>query len=61
MIEGIIGKISEEIGGKATVVATGGFARMISDETGVIDVVDENLLLEGLNLLFKRLYTDAEQ
>jgi type III pantothenate kinase len=61
MIEGIIARMSGQIGGKPTVVATGGFAEMIADETGVIDLVDENLLLEGLNLLARRLYTDAKE
>jgi type III pantothenate kinase len=61
MIEGIIERIAGQIGEKPTVVATGGFAQMIADETGSIDIVDENLLLEGLNLLARRLYTDAKK
>jgi type III pantothenate kinase len=61
MIEGLIARMSEGLDGKPTVVATGGFAQMMEDETGVIDIVDENLLLEGLNLLARRLYTDAEK
>jgi len=61
MIEGIIERIAGQMGEKPTVVATGGFAQMIADETGSIDIVDENLLLEGLNLLARRLYTDAKK
>ena len=61
MIEGIIERIAGQMGEKLTVVATGGFAQMIADETGSIDIVDENLLLEGLNLLARRLYTDAKK
>jgi len=59
MIEGIIERVSDELGAKPTVIATGGFAQMIAAESDVIEVVDENLLLEGLNMLFHRLYTDG--
>ena len=61
MMEGLIARMSAELGEKPTVVATGGFAQMIEDETDAIDAVDPNLLLEGLNLLARRLYTDAEK
>ncbi len=47
MIEGLL----KRIGSKGKVVATGGFARMIASQTTAIDVVDENLTLEGLRLL----------
>ncbi|MEP7075231.1 MAG: type III pantothenate kinase [Acidobacteriota bacterium] len=60
MIEGIVNRIFEQLGKRPTVIATGGFAETVEDETGVIDIVDENLLLEGLNLLFKRLYTGSD-
>ena len=61
MIEGIIQRMSDDLGSKPTVIATGGFAQVVEDETNVIDIVDENLLLEGLNLLFNRLYTDGKK
>lgn len=50
MIEGLL----RRIGSKGKVVATGGFARMIASQTTSIDVVDENLTLEGLRLLALR-------
>lgn len=56
MVEGLVKRMSSELEQKPNVVATGGFAQMIADETGVIDKVDENLLLDGLNMLFQRLY-----
>lgn len=61
MIEGIIRRMSDDLETRPTVIATGGFAQAVEDETSVIDIVDENLLLEGLNLLFKRLYTDGKK
>ena len=61
MIEGIIRRMSNDLETRPTVIATGGFAQAVEDETSVIDIVDENLLLEGLNLLFNRLYTDEKK
>jgi type III pantothenate kinase len=61
MIDGIVERISAELEQKPTVIATGGFAQMIADESGVIDIVDENLLLEGLNMLFHRMYTHPKK
>jgi type III pantothenate kinase len=59
MAEGLIERIFEALDERPTVVATGGFAETVEDNSSVIDFVDENLLLEGLNLLFKRLYTGS--
>ncbi len=36
------------------VVATGGLARMVSDNSPMIDVVDPQLILDGLLLIYKR-------
>ena len=37
-----------------TVIATGGLARLIAEESTVIDVVDPFLTLKGLQLIYKR-------
>ena len=55
MIEGVIQKIKEETEDNPKVIATGGFASLIAENTTVIDIVDENLLLDGLRLLHKRI------
>lgn len=39
---------------KIKVVATGGFARTVADSCDQIDIVDENLLLDGLRMLFDK-------
>ena len=39
---------------EAKVVATGGLARMIADNTEMIDVVDSQLILDGLRLIYQR-------
>jgi type III pantothenate kinase len=52
LIEGIVGRIKKEIGDNARVIGTGGFAELIASETDVIDVVDEDLTLKGLRMIY---------
>jgi len=52
LIEGIIARIQQELGEKAKVVATGGYAGLIAKETSVIDVVNTDLTLIGLRLIY---------
>ena len=52
LIEGIIARINQELGEKAKVVATGGYAELIAEETSVIDVVNADLTLIGLRLIY---------
>ncbi|GAC1577393.1 MAG: type III pantothenate kinase [Candidatus Dormibacteria bacterium] len=50
-IEGIVKRMREELGGKCRVIATGGLAALIAAHATVIEVVDEQLTLDGLRLL----------
>jgi type III pantothenate kinase len=52
LIEGIVARIRQELGEKAKVVATGGYADLIAKETQVIDVVNPVLTLIGLRLIY---------
>ncbi|MFH1169615.1 MAG: type III pantothenate kinase [Chloroflexota bacterium] len=52
LVEGIIAHIQQELGGKARVVATGGYAAIIARETKVIDLVNPDLTLIGLRLVY---------
>jgi len=52
LIEGMVSRIQQELGEKAKVVATGGYAELIAKETAVIDVVNPNLTLIGLRLIY---------
>ena len=53
LIEGVVARIQRELGGKAKVVATGGWAELLASETAVIDVVNLNLTLIGLRLIYQ--------
>jgi len=52
LIEGIVARIQKELGEKAKVIATGGFAELLAKETVVIDTVNPNLTLIGLRLIY---------
>jgi type III pantothenate kinase len=53
LVEGIVARIKEELGGEAKVIGTGGWADIISRETDVIDVVDQDLTLAGLRMIYE--------
>ncbi len=53
LIEGIVARIQKELKEKAKVVATGGYAELIARETKVIDVVNPDLTLIGLRLIYE--------
>jgi type III pantothenate kinase len=55
MIEGLIKRMTGEIGGDPVVIATGGFASLVAGMTNMIDTVDENLTLDGLRILHNRI------
>ncbi len=52
-VEYLTRRFKEEIG-DAKVIATGGLARMIASDTDTIDVVDPQLTLKGLHMLYHK-------
>ncbi|MFA5027098.1 MAG: type III pantothenate kinase [Candidatus Methylomirabilota bacterium] len=54
LVEGLVARMRSELGGRATVVATGGLATLLLGGSGVVDHVDPLLTLTGLRLLYER-------
>jgi len=54
LVDGILERIIREIGAEARVVATGGLARQISEDSRYIAEIDDMLTLHGLRILFER-------
>ena len=48
LIEGLVRRITLEIGGRVTVIATGGLATLFNRHTSAIDSVDGDLTIRGL-------------
>ena len=53
LIEGLVARIRAELGGQAKVIATGGLAPLLAQETEVIELVDPMLTLQGLRLIYE--------
>jgi type III pantothenate kinase len=56
MVDGLVGRIKSELpaGDRATVIATGGLADVLSSETRSIQHVEPDLTLDGLRLIWER-------
>ncbi len=54
LVDGLLERISEELGFPFVTIGTGGLASLIAPHTKRLETVDENLTLEGLRLLHER-------
>ena len=54
LIDGICSRMLAELGTEAKVIATGGFAKLLADDSNTISLVDENLTLDGIRLVYER-------
>ena len=56
LIDGIVQRMKQELGGQAYVIATGGMAGLMATETQAIDTVEPFLTLDGLRMIYSRNY-----
>ena len=54
MIEGLVARTKAEIGRPAEVIATGGLAVLFEKQTDVFDVIEPDLTIQGLAMLWDR-------
>ncbi len=55
LVEGLLTRLKNEIGDDPKVIATGGSAAMVAENSGLIDIVDPDLMVEGLLRLHQRI------
>lgn len=53
LIEGMVTRMKDELGGQATVLATGGLAPLFARDIEMIDIVDEDLTMKGLLEIYR--------
>ncbi len=51
LVEGMVARLRQELGGEVKIIATGGYAEIIAKETEVIEEVNPHLTLLGLHLI----------
>lgn len=54
LIEGLIARMKAEIGRQAKVIATGGLAVLFERHTSVFDVIEPDLTIQGLAIMYER-------
>ena len=54
MVEGLITRMTAELGGRATAIATGGLAALIVPETSIFVAVEPDITLFGLRIVRNR-------
>ncbi|MAI62817.1 MAG: pantothenate kinase [Micavibrio sp. TMED27] len=55
MVEGLLKRLCDEIDGQPLIIATGGLANIFAQNIELINVVDEQLTLKGLQVLSEKL------
>ena len=53
LVEGMVRRFKEELGGEAKVVATGGLARVMAGATKIFDATNPDLTLIGLRMIYE--------
>lgn len=59
MIEGLVARLKAEVGRPVTVIATGGLATLFERHTDVFDVIEPDLTIQGLAILWQRAHIPA--
>lgn len=54
LTDGIIKRMISELGEKPNVIATGGLGSIIFEDSEFIEIYDENLMLDGLRLIYEK-------
>ncbi len=54
LVDGIIERMIDELGETPQTIATGGFAGIIAAESKRIEIVDDDLMLAGLSLIYEK-------
>jgi type III pantothenate kinase len=54
LVDGIVKRMIAELGEKPKVIGTGGLVKLIAETSKTIKIVDENLMLDGLRMIYQK-------
>ena len=54
LVEGLVARLKQEVGRPTKVIATGGLAVLLQDHTAAFDVIEPDLTIQGLAMLWDR-------
>jgi type III pantothenate kinase len=54
MVEGLLARMRDELGGRAVAVATGGLAALVVPETEVFAALEPDITMQGLRIIWQR-------
>lgn len=54
LVDGILRRMIDELREKPKIIATGGLSNVIAESSEMIEVVDENLMLDGLRVIYNK-------
>ena len=60
MIEGLTRRLKAEIGRPARVIATGGLATLFEQHTDVFDVIEPDLTIQGLAIMYQNAHIGGD-
>lgn len=55
LVNGILEKMREDSNENPKIIATGGFSKLIAENCEIIEIVDENLMIEGLQKIYEKI------
>lgn len=61
LVDGLVRRVSDELGGNVRVIATGGLAPVVLEHCSTIDVYEPTLTLDGLRIVYERNAADAPE
>jgi type III pantothenate kinase len=55
LVDGLVKRMIDELGEKPKVIGTGGLVNLIAESSNTIEIVDENLMLDGLRMIYQKM------
>ncbi|MBX7172837.1 MAG: type III pantothenate kinase [Pyrinomonadaceae bacterium] len=55
LVDGIVKRMIDELGEKPKIIGTGGLVNLIAETSKTVKIVDENLMLESLSMIYKKM------